>query len=81
MNLDVNALIQLALSVVCAAGGWLMRQLWDAVQTLRKDLKELEVDLAKNYVPWDRLEQALRPIHELLGQIRDKLDEKQDKHG
>ena len=81
MNIDVNTLIQIGLGAVCTAGGWLMRQLWDAVQALRKDLGDLEVDLAKNYVPWDRLSSALAPIHEMLQRIDSKLDGKQDKHG
>jgi len=79
MNLDANQIIQLVLGLVCGVGGWLMRQLWDAVQTLRKDFGELEVDLAKNYVPWDRLTAALAPIHEMLEKIDRKLDRKQDK--
>ena len=32
-------------------GGWFLRQLWDAVQNLRKDLSLLREELARDYMP------------------------------
>ena len=37
----INVIIGVVLSVL----GWFARQLWDAVQDLKKDVKQIEVDL------------------------------------
>jgi len=79
VQIDTTTLIQFVLGCFCTLGGWFMRELWEAVSTLRMDLAALEVDLAKNYVPWDRLQAALEPLHEMLARIESKLDGKQDK--
>lgn len=79
MTIDTTTIIQFVLGCACTLGGWFLRVMWDAVATLRKDLADLEVDLAKNYVPWDRMEAALRPLREMLERIEDKLDGKVDK--
>lgn len=79
MTLDTTTIIQFVLGCACTLGGWFMRELWDAVGKLRADVAALEVDLAKNYVPWDRLHAAMQPLHETLERIERKLDTKVDK--
>jgi septation ring formation regulator EzrA len=66
--------------------GWFARQLWDAVKELKQDLgslkddlSHLEVKIAKDYVPYDRLQDALKPIMESLMDIKDTLKTKKDK--
>jgi len=78
----VNGLLVVSSTVI----GWFARQLWDAVKelkndlgTLQKDLGHLEVKLAKDYVPYDRLQDALKPIMESLMDIKDTLKTKKDK--
>jgi hypothetical protein len=56
-----------------------MRQLWDAVQTLRTDLKNLEVTVAKDYVPHNRLHEYFKPVMDSLQEIKDTLKNKADK--
>lgn len=67
------------LVIVSGIGGWFMRQLWDAVKTLQSDLKDLEVKIAKDYVQYDRLKDALSPIMDALSEIKETLKTKADK--
>ena len=78
----VNGLLVVSSTVI----GWFARQLWDAVKelkndlgTLQKDLGHLEVKLAKEYIPYDRLKDALEPIINALVEIKDTLKTKADK--
>ena len=71
----INVIIGVILSVL----GWFARQLWDAVQTLKNDMKELEVDLPTYYLRKDEFESKLDKIEAMLERIFDKLDHKADK--
>lgn len=62
-----------------SALGWFARQLWDAVKTLKTDLEELRLDIAKNYVPKEDYKETIREIKEMFKHISDKLDAKVDK--
>jgi predicted negative regulator of RcsB-dependent stress response len=64
---------------ILAVAGWFARQLWDAVQSLKSDLHELEVDLPKNYVMKDDLDKRMAHIEDMFQRIYDKLDGKADK--
>jgi len=67
------------LVLLAGVGGWLLRQLWDAVKNLQKEIKDLEIKVAKEYVPYDRLKDALEPIMETLSEIKHSLKDKADK--
>jgi len=62
-----------------AVTGWFARQLWDAVNVLKKDLATLEIKLAREYVAYDRLKDAFGPIMDALAEIKDTLKTKADK--
>lgn len=59
--------------------GWLGRELWDAVQNLKTDMKNLEVNLPTNYVRKDDMEARFDKIEALLNRLFEKLDGKADK--
>lgn len=59
--------------------GWFGRVLWEAVQQLRKDLQALEVRIGTDYIRYDRLQDALRPIMQGLQEIKEALAHKADK--
>lgn len=76
MDQDViNIIIGTVLSVL----GWFARQLWDAVQTLKSDMKQIEVSLPTHYVRKDELEQRFDKLEVMLDRIFEKLDHKVDK--
>jgi hypothetical protein len=66
-------------SVCFAVTGWFARQMWDAVAALKKDLSSLEVKIAREYVPYDRLKDAFEPVMDALAEIKDTLKTKADK--
>lgn len=59
--------------------GWLARELWSAAQSLRQDLSKLEVRISSEYVRYDRLQDALKPIVSSLEDIKAALAHKVDK--
>lgn len=79
MTLDTHSALIALLGVVCTLLGWLGRELWNAVQALRKDLSELQINIGRDYIRYDRLQDALRPLMEKLQRIEDSLSHKQDK--
>lgn len=46
----MEELLKWAFYVITAIIGWFVKTLWDAVSSLRQDLKILEVKLPENYV-------------------------------
>jgi hypothetical protein len=60
--------------------GWLGRTLWDAVNSLKEDIKEIEVDLPTHYVKKTELDNRLYKIETMLDKIFDRLESKVDKH-
>ena len=71
----INVIIGIVLSVL----GWFARQLWDAVQDLKKDVKQIEVDLPTHYVRKEDLDVRLDRLEAVLNRIFEKLDHKADK--
>jgi len=72
-------IINILIGSVLAVLGWFARQLWDAVQSLKEDMKQIEVDLPTNYVRKDEMESRFDKIELLLSRIYEKLDMKADK--
>lgn len=68
-----------AIGIVCGVLGWFARELYTATQSLRKDLSALEVQIGRDYVRYDRLQDALKPVMDTLLEIKRTLDHKVDK--
>ena len=79
MQIDLHTIFTVLLGLFCTLLGWLGNELWKAVQALRSDLAKLEVMITADYVRYDRLQDALKPVMEALADIRDRLDNKLDK--
>ena len=67
--------------VGCAIGvlGWFARVLYEATQSLRRDLSALEVRIGTDYVRYDRLQDVMKPLMQQLDRIEDALTRKADK--
>jgi hypothetical protein len=59
--------------------GWFARVLWDSLQELRKDLKQIEIHLPTNYVKKDELTVRFDRIEQLLDRLYEKLESKADR--
>ena len=79
MTMDVQTLINISAGAVLAAVGWFARQLYYAVENLRKSVHDIEIDLPKNYIQKKEFTEEMRDIKQMLSKIFDKLDGKADK--
>lgn len=77
--MTIEQIILAAACAFCALLGWLGRELWQAVQALRKDLSALELRIGTDYVRYDRLKDSLQPIVDSLDEIKRALSGKADK--
>ena len=78
-NISVTEILLGVVSIATGVLGWFARQLWDAVQSLRKDLTALQIQISSDYVRYDRLQNALQPILDGLAEIKETLKTKADK--
>jgi surfactin synthase thioesterase subunit len=72
--MEPQTLINFALGAFLALIGWLARQLWEAVERLKSDIHQLEVELPSRYVRREEFSEALKEIKDLCRQIFDKVD-------
>ena len=77
--MESQSLINIVIGTVLSVLGWFARQLWDAVQDLKRDVKAIEVDLPTSYVRKEDLESRLDRLEAVLNRIFEKLDHKADK--
>lgn len=78
----MNDYIQLALGllgVCCSVLGWFARQMWGAVQDLKRDMSAIRLLISDDYVRYDRLQDALKPVMDSLQEIKQTLSGKADK--
>ena len=64
---------------ILVAVGWWCKEIWNSVKSLKEDIREIEVDLPKNYVSKADIESRLDKIDATLERIFDKLENKADK--
>jgi hypothetical protein len=76
---DWQQIINLTFGVALPIAGWFFRQMWDAVQKLKDDIKKIEIDLPTSYVKKYDMEIQFNKIESMLQKIFDKLDSKVDK--
>jgi spore coat polysaccharide biosynthesis protein SpsF (cytidylyltransferase family) len=77
--MEWQTLINIGAGSTLAVIGWFARELWDAVNVMKKDLHRLEVKIAKDYATHQDLNARFDKIEMILGKIFDKLDNKVDK--
>jgi len=76
---DTQTLINILFSCVFMLSGWVLRAVWDAVNNLQRDIKDVEKNLSSEYVRKDDYRDDIKEIKEMLRIIFDKLDSKVDK--
>lgn len=67
------------LGIACAVLGWFARQVWGAVQELKRDVGAIRILISDDYVRYDRLQDAFKPVMESLQEIKQTLAGKADK--
>ncbi len=79
MNLDLQQIGMALLGGGMGCLGWFGRALWSAVQQLKTDISKLEVNMNRDYIRYDRLQDSLKPIMSTLERIEKVLAHKVDK--
>jgi hypothetical protein len=59
--------------------GWWCRQIWDSVQILKENVKQIEIDLPTHYIKKDEIKERFDRIEMLLDRLYEKLEQKADK--
>jgi hypothetical protein len=79
MILDAQSLFNLVAGSVMALIGYVASQVWTAVKELQSDVREIEVNLPKEYVQKVDMDRRMEHIEDMFQRIYDKLDGKVDK--
>ena len=77
--MDMQEVINVDIGIALSAVGWFARQMWDAVQELKRDLSDLEVKLPTHYIRKDEFSERWVEVLSSLRRIENKLDTKMDK--
>lgn len=77
--MDLQTILNLTGAAILAIMGWFARQLYDAVENLREDLHQIEVDMPRSYVSKADFSDTMKEIRGIVEKIYDKLDNKADK--
>lgn len=77
--MSIEQFVIVLIGAACGVLGWFARELYTAVNRLRDDLQKLEVKLSAEYIRYDRLQDALKPIMGALEEIKTALSHKVDK--
>lgn len=78
--MDWQNLFNLAGGAILAAIGWWCRQIWDSVQILKNDVKQIEIDLPTSYVKKDEIKDRFDRIEVLLDKLYEKVEQKVDRY-
>lgn len=79
-----------AVAIAGAAGGWVLKVIWDAIVELKKDLKQIDTKMHEDFVRRDDFKDAVseikrdmkdgfNKIDSTLGLIFKKLERKEEK--
>lgn len=71
--MELSHIIMAGLSLTCGILGWFARELYGATQSLRRDLSALEVKIGTDYVRYDRLQDALKPLVEAIKEVKEEM--------
>lgn len=72
-------LINALFGVAATALGWVIKSIYDAMNALKDDVKEIEREMHTDFVRKDDYKDDIREIKDMLGAIWKKLDSKVDK--
>lgn len=77
--MEFQTVINIVIGTILSVTGWFARQLWDAVQKLKDDMKQLEIDLPTHYARKDELKERFDKLETMLNRLFEKIDGKADK--
>lgn len=83
MGEHAGYVLAVALTVLGAIGGFLLKKVWDKAETSSQEINDLRVLVAEKYATWEGvrmlLHEILDPVVKQLDRIEKKVDNKVDK--
>lgn len=88
--MDGQLLFNILIGFSGAAGGWILKMIWDVISDLRKDMKELTREVNQEFVRREDFREAIgelksdvkegfREVKDAIGLLFDRVNEKADK--
>ena len=77
--LDMQTAFNIIVGILIAGAGWWAKEIWSALNKLREDIHEIEVELPSNYIKKEDFNDAMKTLNDKLDRIWYKLEDKQDK--
>lgn len=77
--MEWQTIINIGAGSLLAMLGWFARQIWDSVQELKDDVKQIEISLPSHYVKKDEINTRFDRMELLLDKIFEKLETKADR--
>jgi cell division protein FtsL len=77
--MEYQVLFNSAVAMILMLSGWVLRTIWDAMNSLKSDIREIEKNLSGAYVRKDDYRDDIKEMKEMLRVIFEKLDSKVDK--
>lgn len=84
--MDFQPIMNLVFGLTVGVGGWFARQLWDSVKELKREVSDMRLHVADNYVKKSEvdgfradMDKRFDRIEHLLDRLYEKLDQKVDK--
>ena len=79
--MEPQALYNTVIALGAGVLAWIWKTLWNAVERLKTDLKDLEVKLPETYAMKSDIDKRFDRIEAVLERIYEKIDSKADRHG
>lgn len=77
--MDWQTAFNLVAGAAGAIGGWILKTLWDAVESLRRDIRHLEAASHEKFVRRDDWQVVVERIESKLDRLVERLDQKADR--
>ena len=79
--MEPQALYNTVIALGAGVLAWIWKTLWNAVERLKTDLKDLEVKLPETYAMKSDIDKRFDRLEAALERIYEKIDSKADRHG
>ena len=77
--LDLQFFLNIFFGIAGTVCGWLLRIIWQEIKLIQANQRQIEKELADNYVRKDDYRIDIAEIKGMFNRIMDKLDTKADK--
>ena len=76
--MDTQTTFNIVFSVTGFLAGWILRVIWSEIKDMQNNQRDLEHEIADNYVRRDDYRIDIAEIKGMLGRIFDRLDRQAD---